>query len=218
MTRADLEQALEHLAAAEARAQPGSAVWGRLRAGRGDALLHRVFERGGDEDYTAAVTAYRDALDALPPDDRAHGNVVASLGRALHLRYRARSRDRADLDEACRLFASVHGEPIDVYVAEALADRFELDGDAADEEAVAARFAAAIDTPAAGARIPAAASWGLWAAHRGAWAEARQAYAHGVSALQELYEAQGSATGRELWLQTAQDAPPRRRVRVGSRG
>jgi len=177
----------------------------------GGALRLQARLLGTREPLNEAVTAYRDALDHLPPGSPRHTAALGNLGTALLARAES-ARAEAELDEAVSaLAAAVAGTDESApdlagrwcNLGHGLRVRHQRTGRARDAEAATAAYRdscsrALLAGPEAG--LLAGRAWGLWAHSRGAHAEASEAFGHASEAAERLMRTQLGREAVEVWL------------------
>ncbi|MEU9899960.1 hypothetical protein ACIBCS_41955 [Streptomyces phaeochromogenes] len=184
----------------------------------GGALRLQAELLGTQDPLAEAITAYRDALDHLPPGSPRHTAALGNLGTALLARAES-ARDEAELDEAVRvLSAAVAGTDESApdlagrwcNLGHGLRVRHQRTGQARDVEAATAAYRgscsrARLASPEAG--LLAGRAWGLWAHSRGAHAEASEAFGHASEAAERLMRTQSGREAVEVWLAEFLEVP-----------
>ncbi|MFF7394215.1 hypothetical protein ACFZAE_37985 [Streptomyces scabiei] len=184
----------------------------------GGALRLQAELLGTRDPLTEAITAYRDALDHLPPGSPRHTAALGNLGTALLARAET-ARDKAELDEAVSaLTAAVAGTDERApdlagrwcNLGHGLRVRHQRTGQARDAEAATAAYRgscsrARLAGPEAG--LLAGRAWGLWAHSRGAHAEASEAFGHASEAAERLMRTQSGREAVEVWLAEFLEVP-----------
>jgi CHAT domain-containing protein/tetratricopeptide (TPR) repeat protein len=215
LSPADLEQAIDQFRAVASLSAEGSVIHAAATNSLGNALSLRFDLLEHEEDSTAAILAYEEAVRSARPDSIDRAMYQANLGVSL-LRRAERSHSAADIDAAVaqqEIAAANVPQASQEYIrvlaglADSLAARAASTG--GDADAKRAREAYRSVTTAALERLPeqaigSARSWGTWAASRESFPEAAEAWSYGLEAMEQLFRGQVTRLHKETWLRDAQ--------------
>jgi CHAT domain-containing protein/exonuclease VII small subunit len=210
----DLEEAIRANKQAVALTPPDSPDRAMHLHSLGASLYLRYSRLGLLDDLEEAIHTIQQALDLTPASTPYHTKILTGLGAGLHAHY-LRTRRVEYLEEAIRVWeqataltpANAPERPHHLNnLGAGLRARYELTNrpsDLEDAKDCYQQACALSDQHSQQQLLMSSIAWGNWAFDRQSWQEANQAYAYGVKAIQNLYKAQFSRTGKESWIRTA---------------
>lgn len=214
--RANLEKAITAYQYALDHTPADSPSLALRLSGLGSSLCDRYAYSGQLEDLKAAIIAFRQAVQHASPGSPDYTAYLNNLGNALRSRYDPTGQSADDLEEAINAYRdAVKLTPVNSpdrasrlnNLGNGLHDRYKRTSQPADlQEAVrvyeqACKLGQELQISET---LRASRNWGSWALARCAWNEAVRAYQYGLTALEQLYQAQLLQRDQQNWQRAGQ--------------